>query len=132
MMMMMMITMLYAYIHIYHHDHDHITLSARIPNPLPLPFSIVHRPRSVFMATPCIGTGLLYIVSSWSTRLCSSVEKSVSNIVDCWFFTRLPSRIRWIVKICDVRDWFLRKPFLFSQSMFSILGSMRLRICCII
>ena len=38
-----------------------------------------------------------------------------------------PSRTRRIVKICDVVDLFLRKPFWFFLSIFSILGSMRLR-----
>ena len=37
-------------------------------------------------------------------------------------------RIRRIVKSCDVVDRFLRKPFWFFQSIFSILGSMPLRI----
>ena len=43
------------------------------------------------------------------------------------FFVRTCSRIRWIVKICDVVDLFLRNPFWFFLSMFSILRSMGLR-----
>ena len=42
-------------------------------------------------------------------------------------FARTLSRIRWIVKIYDVKDRFLRKPFWFFLSIFSILGSVRLR-----
>ena len=43
------------------------------------------------------------------------------------YITRAPSRIRWIVKICDVAGRFLRKPFWLFLSIFSILGSMLLR-----
>ena len=43
------------------------------------------------------------------------------------FFARTPSRIRRIVKICDVVDRFLQKLFWFFQSIFSILDFMRLR-----
>ena len=50
-----------------------------------------------------------------------------NNIVASWFFAHTPSKIRWIVKICDVVDLFLQKRFWFFLSMFSILGSMRLR-----
>ena len=54
-----------------------------------------------------------------------ALVKSTNNIVASRFFARTPSRIRWIVKICDVVDLFLRKPFWFFPSMFLILGSMR-------
>ena len=57
-----------------------------------------------------------------------ALVKSTNNIVACRFFERTPSRIRRIVKIYDVVDLFLRKPFWFFLSMLSILGSMRLRI----
>ena len=53
--------------------------------------------------------------------------KSTNNIVASRIFARTP-RIRQIVKICDIVDLFLRKPFCFFLSMFSILGSMQL--CC--
>ena len=55
-----------------------------------------------------------------------AMKKSTNNIVDLRFIARTSSRIRRIVKICDVVDRFLRKPFWFFQSIFSILGSMRL------
>ena len=42
------------------------------------------------------------------------------------FFARTPSKIRQIVRICDVLDRFLRKPISFFQRTFSISGSMRL------
>ena len=42
------------------------------------------------------------------------------------FFAHTPSRIRRLVKICDVVDLFLRKPFWFFLNMWSILGSMQL------
>ena len=41
------------------------------------------------------------------------MEKSTNNIVVSKFFARTPSSIRWIVKIWDVVDQFLRKPFWF-------------------
>ena len=40
-------------------------------------------------------------------------------------FSQTPFRIQWIVKICDVMDQFLLKPFLFFLSISSILGSMQ-------
>ena len=56
-----------------------------------------------------------------------ALEKSTNNIVASRFFARTPSRLRQIVKICGVVDRFPRKPFWFFLSIFSILGSMRLR-----
>ena len=56
-----------------------------------------------------------------------ALVKSTNDIVATRFFTRIPSKIRRIFKIWDVVDLFLWKPFWFFQSMFSILGSMRLR-----
>ena len=56
-----------------------------------------------------------------------TLVKSTNNIVTSKFFARTPSRIRRMVKICDLMGLFLRKPFWLSLSMFSILGSMRLR-----
>ena len=41
-----------------------------------------------------------------------ALRKSTNNIVASRSFGRTPSRIRRIVKICDVVDCFLRKPFL--------------------
>ena len=41
--------------------------STDLPDPLLLPVSIVHRSRELFQATPCIGTELLYVDSSWSS-----------------------------------------------------------------
>ena len=72
----------------------------------------------------------------WASRICSifplwmeskALVKSTNNIVACRLFARTRSRIRRIVKICDVVNVFLRKPFWFFLSMLSILGSMRLR-----
>ena len=54
-----------------------------------------------------------------------TLVKSPSNIVASGFFARTPSRISCIVKICDVVDLFLRKPFWFFVNRFSILGSVR-------
>ena len=56
-----------------------------------------------------------------------ALVKSSNDIVASRFFACVPSRIRRRVKICDVVDRFLRKPFWFFLSIFSIFGSMRLR-----
>ena len=47
--------------------------SMDLPDPLSPPVSIVHRSREIFKAISCIGTVLLYIGSSWSPCLCSSL-----------------------------------------------------------
>ena len=54
-----------------------------------------------------------------------ALVKSTNSIVACRFFARMPSRILWIVNICEVVDLFLRKPFWFFLRILSILGSMR-------
>ena len=47
--------------------------STDFPDPLSSPVSIVHHSREVFQATPYISTELLYIGSSWSSYLSSSM-----------------------------------------------------------
>ena len=54
-----------------------------------------------------------------------ALVNSTNDMVAWSFFARTPSRIRRIVRICDVVDLFLRKPFWFFL-MLSILGSLRL------
>ena len=44
-----------------------------LTDPLSLLVSIVYSFREVFRATSCIGTELLYIGSSWSSNICSSL-----------------------------------------------------------
>ena len=56
-----------------------------------------------------------------------ALVKLTNNSIASRFSARTPSRIRPIVKICDVVDLFIRQPFRFFLSMLSILGSMRLR-----
>ena len=56
-----------------------------------------------------------------------ALGKSTDNVVASRFFARTPSRIRQIVKLCDVVDRFFRKPFWLFLSIFSILGSTQLR-----
>ena len=53
-----------------------------------------------------------------------ALVNSTNNIVACRFFAHPPSRMRRIVKICDL---FLRMAFWFFLSMFPILGFMQLR-----
>ena len=68
--------------------------------------------------------------SPWANNICSifplcieskASEKSTNNIVASRFFSPTPSRFRRIVKICDDLDRFLRKPFWFILSIFSLL-----------
>ena len=49
------------------------TISTDLPDPLPLPYSIVHRFRQVLKVKSRICTELLYVGSSWSSCLCSSM-----------------------------------------------------------
>ena len=61
------------------HTHTHISsssyraISTDLPDLLPPPVSIVHRSPEVFQATSCIGTALLYVSSSWSSGICTSM-----------------------------------------------------------
>ena len=48
-------------------------ISTDIPGPFSPPFSIVHCFWQVFKATSCISIELLYVGSSWSSSLCSSM-----------------------------------------------------------
>ena len=54
--------------------------------------------------------------------------ESTNNSVASKFFTRTPSMIRRILRICDVVGRFLRKPFRFFPRIFSISGSILLSI----
>ena len=49
------------------------TINTDIPDPLSPPSPIIHCFRQVFRITSCIGTELLYVGSSWSSCLCSSM-----------------------------------------------------------
>ena len=53
--------------------------STDITDPLSPPLPIVHCFRQVFRATSHIGTELLYIGSSWSSCLCSTMWKGPHN-----------------------------------------------------
>ena len=48
-------------------------ISTVIPNPLSPHLPIIHYFQQVLIATSCIGTDLLFISSSWSSCLCSSI-----------------------------------------------------------
>ena len=85
-------------------------------DPLQLPFSIVHRFRWVFHATPCIGTELLYVGFCWSSCLCSSMWWSQQKYVTYEFVPTSPVvshmsgssnldsfRDRWPYNSCFVR-----------------------------
>ena len=49
------------------------TISMDIPDPLLPLLPIVHCSQQVLKATSCIGTELLYVGSSWSSCICSSM-----------------------------------------------------------
>ena len=78
-----------AYMHTNTHTHTYIYISSSscraistdISDPLSLPLSIVHRFRQVFRATPRIYTELLYVGSSWSPCLCSSMQRGPQEYI---------------------------------------------------
>ena len=77
--------------HHYHHHH-HVALLARIsPDPLTPPVSIVHRSREVFQTSSCIGTELLYIGSSLSSKLCLSMWRDPQEYIAYEFVLTSPA-----------------------------------------
>ena len=67
------------------------TASTVLPDPLsPLVF-IVYRSRLVFQATSCIGTELLYIGSSWSSDLFSSMWRGPQGYTAYEFILTSPA-----------------------------------------
>ena len=60
-------------------------ISTDFPDLLPPPISIVHRFQLVFKATSCIGTELLYVGSSRSSCLCSSLRRGPQEYVSYEF-----------------------------------------------
>ena len=70
---------------------SYCTTSTDLSDPLPPLFSIVHRSRLVFKAISCIGTELLYVGSSWSSCLCSSMWKGSQEYVTYEFVPTSPA-----------------------------------------
>ena len=62
-----------------------------LPDPLPPPVSIIHRSWQVFKATSCISTELLYIGSSWSSCICSSLWRGPQEYVAYEFVFTSPA-----------------------------------------
>ena len=54
---------------------------------------------------------LVLLVGSFPFIESRAMEKSPNYCVVSRFFAPTPSIIQWIVRICDVVDRFLRKPF---------------------
>ena len=75
-------------------------------------FTFVFLSSTIMAATVSLGDRRLEIFCSISP-LCKESNALQKSINKCWlrFFTRTPSKIQQIVKICDVVDRFLRKPF---------------------
>ena len=69
---------IYIYIYIYISCR---TISADIHDPLSPPLSIVHWFRQIFRTTSRIGTELLYVRSSWSSCLCSSMWRGPQEYI---------------------------------------------------
>ena len=76
------------------YHHHHVTLLARIS----LTFSCHHRSREVFLATSCVGTVLLYIGSSSSSYLYSSMWRGPQEYIAYEFILTSPA-----VSVCLVR-----------------------------
>ena len=66
-------------------------ISAYLPGPLTPPLSIIHRFRLVFKATSCISTNFLYVDSSWSSYLCSSMWEGPQEYVHYEFVRTSPA-----------------------------------------
>ena len=67
------------------------TASTDLPDPISLPVSILHRFREVFQATPCIGIEVLYMCSSWSSCLCSSIWRGQREYIAYEFVLTSPA-----------------------------------------
>ena len=65
--------------------------SIHLPDPLSPPVSIIHCSQEVFKAISCIGTELLYIDSSRSSCLCSSIWRSAQEYVTYEFVPTSPA-----------------------------------------
>ena len=59
--------------HLSFHYANYFITCTDLSEPLSPPVSIIHCSHKVFQATSCINTELLYIGSSWSSYLCSSM-----------------------------------------------------------
>ena len=66
-------------------------ISTDIPDPFSPPFSIVHCFQQFFRATSCISTELLYVGSSWSSCLCSSMWRGPQEYVTYEFIPTSPA-----------------------------------------
>ena len=64
---------------------------ADLPDPLSPPVSIVHSSRQVLKTISCIATKLLYIGSSWSFRLCSSIWRGPQKYIAYEFILPSPA-----------------------------------------
>ena len=66
-------------------------ISTDIPDPFSPSFYIVHCFRQVFNATSCIGTELLYVGSSWSSCICSSMWRGPQEYITYEFVLTSPA-----------------------------------------
>ena len=58
-----------------------LTDNSDLPDNLSPPISILYRSQDVFQAKSCISTDLLYIGSSWSSNLCSSMWRGLLEYI---------------------------------------------------
>ena len=77
-----------------------------IPDPLSPHLSIVHSFRQVFKVTSRIGTQLLYVGSSWSSRLCLSMWMGPQEYIASEFVLTSPvvSRMSALFNLDSFRD----------------------------
>ena len=87
-------------------------ISTDIPKPLSPPLPIVHCFRQVLRATSRIGTELLYVGSSWSSCLCSSMWRGPQE-----YITYEMSRMSGSYNFCSFRDGWLMAVQLVSCGM---------------
>ena len=65
-------------------------ISTDIPDPFSPPFSIIHCFWQVFKGKSRICKELLYVGSSWSSCLCSSLWRDSQEYVTYWFVSSVP------------------------------------------
>ena len=92
--------------------------STDLPYPLLLPVSIVHYSRQVFQATSCIGSELLYIGSSRSSNLFSSMWRGPREYITYEFVLTFPavSCMSGLSHLDSFRDgWLVALQLLFCR-----------------
>ena len=94
------------YIYIYIYIYPYCTISTDIHDPLSPPLPIVHCFRQILRGTSRIGRDLLYIVSSWSSCLCSSIWRCPQECTTLMSSSLLLQECpAWLVRLILIVWW---------------------------